>query len=269
MIMGRRFPLYRSPDGDIAPRRRQQGSVTQPWIDIDGAPDSPLLLIADHASNHVPPEVELGIKPDLLDLHIALDIGVAELGGGLCAKLGCPGILGGVSRLVVDLNREEDAPHIIPTASDGHAIPGNAIGHAERMARIERYWKPYHARVAEQIARQRPAMLISLHSFTPQLATRPEEARPWEVGILYNEDDRAARIAIPMLESRGIAVGDQLPYSGKLLNATMNLHGEANEIAYLGIEMRQDVMGTARCRAVEDALIDAIRRCAAALPVGS
>jgi predicted N-formylglutamate amidohydrolase len=219
--------------------------VTQPWIDIDGADNSPFLLIADHASNHVPPDVELGITPDLLDLHIALDIGVAELGRALCAELGCPGILGGVSRLVVDLNREADAPHIIPTASDGHAIPGNAIGHADRLARIARFWTPYHARIADQIVRQKPAMLISLHSFTPQLATRPQEARPWEVGILYNEDDRAARIALPLLEAAGIVAGDQLPYSGKLLNATMNLHGEANGIAYLGIEMRQDLIGCA------------------------
>jgi predicted N-formylglutamate amidohydrolase len=38
-------------------------------------------------------------------------------------------------------------------------------------------------------------------------------------------------------------VGDQEPYSGKLLNATMNRHGEANGIAYLGLEMRQDLIG--------------------------
>jgi predicted N-formylglutamate amidohydrolase len=38
-------------------------------------------------------------------------------------------------------------------------------------------------------------------------------------------------------------VGDQLPYSGKLLNATMNRHAEGRGIAYLGIEMRQDLIG--------------------------
>ena len=37
-------------------------------------------------------------------------------------------------------------------------------------------------------------------------------------------------------------VGDQLPYSGKLLNATMNAHGESNGIAYLGLEVRQDLI---------------------------
>ena len=85
-----------------------------------------------------------------------------------------------------------------------------------------------------------PALILSLHSFTPKLATRPEEARPWQVGVLYNQDDRAARLAIPMLEADGLIVGDQQPYSGKLLNATMNRHGEAEGRPYLGIEIRQD-----------------------------
>lgn len=213
------------------------------WLDIPGPKDSPLLLIADHASNRVPEDVNLGVAPALLHDHIAIDIGVAELGTALCHRLGCPGILGNVSRLVVDLNREEDAPHIIPIASDGHAIPGNAIDHDARVARIDRYWRPYHGRIEAQMAVQRPRLLISLHSFTPQLQTRPEEARPWEVGILYNQDDRAARMAISLLEAAGVRVGDQQPYSGKLLNATMNRHGEATGTAYLGIEMRQDLIG--------------------------
>ena len=213
------------------------------WEEIAGPADSPILLIADHASNRVPDDIDLGIAPGLLSQHIAIDIGVADLGRALCAALHCPGILGNVSRLAVDLNREEDAPHIIPTASDGHSIPGNAISEEARRARIARYWRPYHDRVAQQIAAQRPRLLISLHSFTPQLETRPEEARPWEVGVLYNEDDRAARQAIPALAAAGVIVGDQEPYSGKLLNATMNRHGEANGIAYLGLEMRQDLIG--------------------------
>jgi predicted N-formylglutamate amidohydrolase len=217
--------------------------MTQSWDLIPGEPHSPFLLIADHASHHVPDDLNLGLTPDLLRTHIALDIGVNPLGRALCAALGCPGVLGAVSRLVIDLNREEDAPGLIPLESDGQVIPGNAIDDKERRARIERYWRPYHTKIAGQIAHQRPRLLISLHSFTPQLDTRPQEARPWEVGVLYNEDDRAARIAIPALAALGLNVGDQLPYSGKLLNATMNMHAEANGIAYLGLEVRQDQIG--------------------------
>ena len=220
-----------------------KAAVTVPYTFIHGDPSSPFLLVADHASNHVPEDISLGIAPERLNEHIAIDLGVAALGRALCAALDCPGLLGGVSRLIVDLNREEDAPHNIPIASDGHAIPGNAIPHDERQSRIDRFWRPYHARIAAQIDAQKPRLLISLHSFTPQLETAPNELRPWEIGILYNNDDRAARIAIPLLEAAGLAVGDQLPYSGKLLNATMNAHGEANGIPYLGLEVRQDLIG--------------------------
>jgi predicted N-formylglutamate amidohydrolase len=239
----------RAKDGDIARASRQQEIVTAPWIDINGFMESPLLLIADHASCAVPHGIELGIQDALLRTHIALDIGVAALGEQICNALRCPGILGGVSRLVVDYNREEEAAHIIPESSDGYTIPGNALSDAEKQARLAQYYQPYHARITEQIATQKPKLLISLHSFTPQLASRPEEARPWELGILYSNDDRAARIAVPTLESAGVIVGDQLPYSGKDLNATMNRHGEGNGIAYLGIEMRQDLIGHAQGQA--------------------
>jgi hypothetical protein len=76
-----------------------------------------------------------------------------------------------------------------------------------------------------------PALILSLHSFTPSLRSAPEEARPWQVGVLYNADDRAARLAIPLLAAEGLVVGDQQPYSGKLLNATMNRHAEAEGAA--------------------------------------
>ncbi|MBD3760782.1 N-formylglutamate amidohydrolase [Rhizorhabdus sp.] len=205
---------------------------------------SDLLLIADHASNHVPGDIDLDIDPVLLNQHMAIDIGVAPLGRLLCERLGMDGIFGPVSRLVIDLNREEDAAGLIPTESDGFSIPGNALLTAEgRHARIEHFWRPYHAGIARRIADARPRLIVSLHSFTPRLSTRPQEQRPWQVGVLYNQDDRAAIVGIAALRAAGIETGDNEPYSGKVLNATMNLHAEANGIAYLGLEVRQDLIG--------------------------
>lgn len=205
---------------------------------------SDLLLIADHASNHVPADIDLDIDPALLDQHMAIDIGVAPLGRLLCERLGMDGIYGPVSRLVLDLNREEDAPGLIPLESDGFAIPGNRLLDEEgRRARIERFWRPYHRGIAARIAAERPRLIISLHSFTPRLTTRPDEQRPWQVGVLYNQDDRAALPGIAALRAAGIVTGDNEPYSGKVLNATMNLHAETNGIPYLGLEVRQDLIG--------------------------
>ena len=74
------------------------------WIPIDGDAGSFMLLIADHASNYVPEGVDLGVPSAMMTEHVAIDIGVAPLAQALCATLGCPGVLGGVSRLVIDLN---------------------------------------------------------------------------------------------------------------------------------------------------------------------
>lgn len=216
------------------------------WTDIAGDPASAMLLIADHASNHLPDGIDLGVPASVMDEHVAIDIGVAPLAAALCADLGCPAVLGGVSRLLIDLNREDHAPGLIPETSDGIVIPGNTgLTAADRAARIETYWRPYHDRIADRISKAEPKLLISLHSFTPRLATSAEK-RPWQIGILYNQDERAARLALPLLEQAGIAAGDNLPYSGKVLNATMNRHGEGNRIAYLGIEVRQDLISDAK-----------------------
>lgn len=219
-----------------------QGGMSEAFTQIDGG-ELDLLIIADHASAHVPPDIDLGVETALLGNHIAIDIGVAEVSTLLARQLGCTAILGGVSRLVIDLNREEDAPGLLPVMSDGHAIPGNR--EADLTDRMIRFHHPYHHRIEHLLNGMGSPFILSVHSFTPQLASDPDQQRPWDIGILYNEDDRAARIAIPMLKAGGLNVGDQLPYSGKLLNATMNRHAEANGIPYLGVEMRQDLVGDA------------------------
>lgn len=199
-----------------------------------------ILIVSDHASNRVPADIDLGIDPVLLDEHVAIDIGVAEVGALMAARPGVAAFQGNVSRLVCDFNREEDAPAVIPHSSDGHAIPGNLFDVAQREERLARFHRPYHVALADLLEAVPPALILSLHSFTPNLQSRPDELRPWQVGVLYNADDRAARLAIPLLEAEGLVVGDQQPYSGKLLNATMNRHAEAEGRPYLGIEVRQD-----------------------------
>lgn len=198
-----------------------------------------ILVVVDHASNHVPHDIALGIDPALLDAHIAVDIGVAAVAERMAQQPGIAAFLGNVSRLVCDFNRDETAAAVVPPESDGHPIPGNTLDSAGHEARLARFFRPYHAALAALLEAAPPALVLSLHSFTPQLATS-DALRPWQVGVLYNEDDRAARIAIPLLEAEGLCVGDQQPYSGRLLNATMNRHCEADGRPYLGIEVRQD-----------------------------
>jgi predicted N-formylglutamate amidohydrolase len=204
-----------------------------------------ILIVGDHASNYVPAEIDLGIDVALYDQHIAWDIGVAGVTTLLVKQFSFSALLGATSRLVVDLNRYANEDAVIPLHSDGVEVMGNSLSPKEREERLTLYYHPYHNHLAGLIETMKPDLLLSLHSFTPFLNAKPDETRPWDIGVLYNQDDRAARIAIPSLEAAGLIVGDQLPYSGKQLNATMNRHGEGTGTSYLGIEMRQDLVSDA------------------------
>lgn len=199
-----------------------------------------ILLICDHAANTVPDGIDLGIERDLLDKHIAIDIGAAPLTERLAARLEAPAVLATVSRLVIDLHRQPDHPGLVPASSDGHVVPGNRPHvTAERIARFH---APYHRALANVIRATRPTLLASIHSFTPQLE-QGGAPRPWEIGILSNRDRRAADLAVALLRAAGLPTGDNEPYSGRMLNATLNRHGEAAGIPSIAIEVRNDLIG--------------------------
>jgi predicted N-formylglutamate amidohydrolase len=222
-------------DGDIA--------VSELPFRILGEPRRDgILIVGDHASNRVPSGLDLGIEPSLLEDHIAWDIGVAAVSAQMVETANFAAYLGNISRLVVDLNRNADEAAVVPAHSDGVHIAGNQLDRAAHASRLQAYHHPYHQRLERVLAEKRPALILSLHSFTPQLQSRRGVVRAWELGVLYNEQEAPSKVAIGYLELQGLNVGDQLPYSGKQLNATMNRHAEANNIPYVGIEMRQDLV---------------------------
>jgi predicted N-formylglutamate amidohydrolase len=216
--------------------------VIEPWTIVGTPAKHGIVVVCDHASNHVPEDIKLGIDSALLSQHIAYDIGVAGVANSMVDLSGCAAYLAAYSRLVVDLNRYPGDTGVIPLKSDGIFVPGNRLDAEGREARLKRYFDPYHERLENLLCHHRPDLILSVHSFTPRLESQPHNHRPWEVGILYNQYETASNLAIKWLDGEGLIVGDQLPYSGKLLNATMNRHAEANEIPYIGIEIRQDLV---------------------------
>ncbi|VXC94784.1 N-formylglutamate amidohydrolase [Sphingomonas sp. AX6] len=229
--------------------------------EVIGGGDPRVLLLCDHASNHVPDDIDLVIDAALLEKHIAVDIGAAPLTRALAAVLHAPAILATVSRLVIDLNRAVGQGGLIPERSDGHTIFGNVdLDPAHRIARFHR---AYHATIEAEIDRFRPELIVAVHSFTPVLETGAGAARPWEVGILSNRDRRAADLILAALRDTGLSVGDNQPYSGEVLNATLDRHAEGNGIASFSLEIRNDQIaddaGVARWAEILAPIIEMMR----------
>jgi predicted N-formylglutamate amidohydrolase len=234
-----------------------------PYRRVGEARRGGIVCIADHASNHVPDDVPLGIPDALLEKHIAIDIGTDGIADRMGRRHDVAAHIATVSRLVCDLHRTEDAAGVVPTESDGHLIPGNIGANVED--RIARFHRPYHSALAEWLDAADPELIVALHSFTPTLESKIEE-RPWEVALLYNQDDSAARHAIRLFGEEGLNVGDNQPYSGKQLNASMDRHAEAHGRKYLTVEIRQDLIGTKAEQARWAALVtDVANRVALAL----
>jgi|APTNR8051073442_1049403.scaffolds.fasta_scaffold00115_13 predicted N-formylglutamate amidohydrolase len=224
-----------------------------PLIDPDEPPafevlnaegTAPLLLVCDHASARIPRALdELGLQPAALGLHIASDIGAADLTRRLSSRLDAPAVLSNYSRLVIDCNRQPGDPQSILAASDGIVIPGNqGLGPEEQEARADTFFWPYHHAIEHLFARLRrrgpEPLLFSVHTFTPTFAG---EDRFWDAGVLWNRDPRMAVPLIAMLrETEGLAIGDNEPYAGTDLAYTLNLHAGTAGLAHAAVEVRQD-----------------------------
>jgi len=216
---------------------------------IPGDPACGLVIACDHASNFVPPDIELGVPESEFGRHIAYDIGAAAVTRGLAARLNVPAILTNFSRLIIDPNRGRSDPTLVMRLSDGAVVPGNArIDEAGKQARIARFYAPFDAAIDEAVAAAeaagRPPVILTMHSFTPYWRGI---ARPWQVGILYDRDERFARPLIKALEAdpAGLTVGDNQPYGGGLPGDTIDRHATARGLPNALVEIRQDLIAGA------------------------
>ncbi|MBM7067933.1 N-formylglutamate amidohydrolase [Actibacterium sp. 188UL27-1] len=208
---------------------------------------SPWLISCDHATNTVPDDVNggtLGLPEAEMKRHIAFDPGAAGLALTLADALGAPAILSNFSRLVIDPNRGLDDPTLVMKLYDGTIIPANRSADAAEICRRQILcYDPYHAALGDLAAR--PGMiLVSVHSFTPQL--NEHAPRPWEVGVLSAGDRRLAGPLIAALAAQGgPPVGDNQPYAGHLPGDAVDRHALRFGRPNVLLELRQDVIATA------------------------
>ncbi len=222
--------------------------MTYQPFEIEGADRAGrFVFLCDHAANTVPDFInagDLGLPAEDMGRHIAFDIGAAAVTRALAAQLDGPAVLSNFSRLVIDPNRGEDDPTLIMRLYDGTIIHANrSVDEAARQHRLDRMHRPYHGAVAQVAAARSDPVLVSVHSFTPQLRGRPP--RPWHVGVLYADDRRLADPFMARLaQESDLTVGDNQPYSGHLTGDTMDRHALQHRRPHVLIEIRNDLIST-------------------------
>lgn len=233
-------------------------------------PDAGLLLTCEHASPAVPAEyANLGLDPGQLRDHIGWDIGAATVTEEISRQLGAPAVLSAASRLLVDCNRDLADHDLMPIESCGVAIPGNArIDDSDRAERLQRFYAPFHAAVDAVARTNSRALLLSVHTFTPELHGRP---RPFEVGVLFDAfADLAAALAAD-IAAAGFGVRMNEPYSGlDGLIFSARTHGRRHGLRYLELEINNRLLRRDdQAREVARRLVDAVARLReACLPAG-
>ncbi len=222
--------------------------VAEPAVAIE-RPEarSPIVLVCDHASNHLPQRYgSLGLPADRLLAHFAWDPGALALSRRLSVMLDAALAYGCVSRLALDVNRlPSDADLIVETA-DGATVPGNAgLSSAERERRVAEIYAPYHTALEDLLAKRsrqnRRSALVAIHTYTPSLRGI---ARPWHCGVIFASD---SRMGVPLVNAlkveEGLVVGVNAPYApSDGVYHTLSRHGEANGNPAVMIEVRNDLV---------------------------
>jgi predicted N-formylglutamate amidohydrolase len=219
---------------------------TKPFVILNDAAESPILLVCDHASQRIPQSLgSMGLDPVARRCHLASDIGAGALTGQVAESLGITAVLCQYSRLVVDCNRQLMDPGAFLEFGDGVVIPGNRnLLAADKAKRADEIYWPYHQAIDSQVKRLQSAdkqpIFVSIHSFTPVMNG---ESRSWEMGVLWDTDRVTAEIFVHDLRQAGYLVGDNEPYSGKApQDFTIDYHAESIALPHVGIEIRQDLI---------------------------
>jgi predicted N-formylglutamate amidohydrolase len=203
-----------------------------------------LLIIVDHANNFIPSKYKnLGLPKYLTESHIAYDLNILNLSKKINTLLESDIVYGENSRLIIDLNRGQNDPTLIPSISDKNLIPGNiGISSKEFNFRKRKFYNNYHSKIKKIVTEKKIKLIISMHSFNPYFKGKK---RKTEIGILSNKDRRYSDLLIKqMVKSKRYIIGDNVPYKGELKDDTLYKHGLKKNILHTLIEVRNDLINS-------------------------
>lgn len=213
----------------------------------------PVLITCDHASRRIPKSLgTLGLSAADRKKHIVFDHGTEHIGQYLSKKLDATAVIAEYSRIVTDLNRGIDHPDIMRTVSDHIEVPGNKnLTAAQKRQRLNELYRPYHKQIDKQIKRflkrDVSPLFLAIHSLTPVMNG---VKRPWDICLMWNKDEKTAQTFIRNLKARypKLKIGENVPYTLKAKGGvgwnTVGHHAEGNNLPYIAVEFRQDLVDT-------------------------
>jgi predicted N-formylglutamate amidohydrolase len=233
--------------------------IEESECEIDGSVEivrrgssSLVCFTCEHASEEFPAPWTLPAQDSWLGgTHWTHDLGARDLVNDLCERFSTVAVLARFSRLLADPNRPTESNDLFRKTAEGRPIQLNHDIDSTDRARRLLLWGAYHAALDREVGRSPARVVLAVHTFTPLYEGN---ARPMEIGVLFDEEEALATDIAKSLAAAGFRVAMNEPYSGKDgLMYSVDRHARRHDRHALELEVRQDlaVVASARERIAE------------------
>ena len=194
----------------------------------------PFAITLPHCSDRIPSDIKSTLMLDDTQIMDSVDLGAAEIFGHMPAEAV---LSASWCRLVVDLNRDhrqQGQSGVVPRFDyEGRSVylPGSGPDEKELARRLDRYYFPFHRKLAEQLSRTDIKGLLDCHSMNPVGPGQAPDAGMRRKDIVLSNngngmgevDPALGEVTCPgpimremkaLLENEGFSVSLNKPYTG-------------------------------------------------------
>ncbi len=232
-------------------------------ITLDPQAGSRILLVCEHASNHIPERYNgLGLSKADKTSHAAWDPGAQAVSEHLSSMLDATLVMSTVSRLVYDCNRAPDAADAMRSKSEKVEIPGNNnLSEIEKSERIKTVYEPLKNTISNAIKLYpQDPFLVTIHSFT---RVYNDKKRAVDIGLIHDDEKKLAHTMM----NEAIKYSDfnfelNEPYhKADGVAHTLEMHGTRNKLSNVMIEVCNDLIETPKQQHTIATMLADLLRC--------
>jgi predicted N-formylglutamate amidohydrolase len=197
-----------------------------------------LILSCEHASPFIPKQWQGLFNSQLMDNPFSThDPHAEKLTLRIAQELNCEYLLGNISRIILDLNKNLNHEHCFPE----HIR--HDLSDTDKNILINQYFKNYRqsfeSLIQKHIPKNHQVLHLSIHTFNPIEKGIEHNAA---IGLLYDPSRHAEKEVVRILNELLIKrtpykVRLNYPRTGKSDNFTSTLRKDLSESHYLGIEL--------------------------------